>query len=457
MKRLKTGRQIITAPEWQKLAAQDPNLSTDGLVLRKAYLPEEIKAPDGMPDGSRQLQFVISTGSIDRDRDTVEVAGWKLENYLRNPVVLWAHDYRGLPIGRAVSLDISGARLVSTAEFVTADQNPFGDMVYQLLLGKYLRATSVGFQPLTWVQNESRGGIDFKEQELLEYSVCPVPANPEALQLAIKGGIDLAPLSGWTEQLLDEQSEDAPVSRSAAAGVQKLLSGDKTYWVLGDPEIKLEDQLLELADQTLTEDGEPIELEDASSADPEPDAAATREATVIPPPPVAVLSVEVSGAWIRVLGEDLEVRLEVNGVWTLVLRETVPGLGKLGQVNRQFGPATLRDLPAGSVWEEKRGRVISAANEARVRKAMGGCEDARNHLDAVLSSLTDENSLPEPDGESFFELADSEPATTKGIGEEPDTLDFDSDSFRSMLRGELSSLIDPAVRSAINGARGRLD
>jgi hypothetical protein len=52
----------------------------------------------------------------------------------------------------------------------------------------FLRATSVGFRPkrdkYSW--NEERGGIDFEEQELLEFSVVPVPSNPEALLSASK-------------------------------------------------------------------------------------------------------------------------------------------------------------------------------------------------------------------------------------------------------------------------------
>jgi hypothetical protein len=37
---------------------------------------------------------------------------------------------------------------------------------------------------------------------LLEFSVCPVPANPEALIEARSAGIDIAPIRDWAVKLL---------------------------------------------------------------------------------------------------------------------------------------------------------------------------------------------------------------------------------------------------------------
>jgi hypothetical protein len=70
-------------------------------VLRKQYVAEQVKTGEG--DG-RKVTFIITTGVPDRDRDTLSVDGWKVENYLKNPVVLWAHNYRSLPVGKAESV-----------------------------------------------------------------------------------------------------------------------------------------------------------------------------------------------------------------------------------------------------------------------------------------------------------------------------------------------------------------
>lgn len=40
----------------------------------------------------RSVDFVISTGALDRYNSTIAVDGWQTENFDKNPVVLWAHD-----------------------------------------------------------------------------------------------------------------------------------------------------------------------------------------------------------------------------------------------------------------------------------------------------------------------------------------------------------------------------
>lgn len=92
-------------------------------------------------------------------------------------------------------------------EFAPLETYAFADTIYRLLRGKFLRAVSVGFLPTRYafVDNDAdRGfGIDFLEQSLLEISVCPVPANPNALQMARRKGIDTRPLMEWAERTLD--------------------------------------------------------------------------------------------------------------------------------------------------------------------------------------------------------------------------------------------------------------
>ena len=43
------------------------------------------------PNGDRTMTFVISNGGVDGDNDTIDPSGWDLENFRRNPVVLWSH------------------------------------------------------------------------------------------------------------------------------------------------------------------------------------------------------------------------------------------------------------------------------------------------------------------------------------------------------------------------------
>jgi len=165
-------------------------------------------APPVPVDGAqRTLRFCFSDNSVDRMNDTIAAAGWDLSDFLANPVALWAHDSSAPPIGGARNVGIEGDRLLGDIEFAPPETYAFADTIYRLVLGKFLRAVSVGFMPTrySFVENDpERGfGIDFLEQSLLEISVCPVPANPNALQEARRKGIDTRPLMEWAERTLD--------------------------------------------------------------------------------------------------------------------------------------------------------------------------------------------------------------------------------------------------------------
>jgi HK97 family phage prohead protease len=168
--------------------------------LRKQYIADSIKAAE---DGSRVVEFTITTSNIDRDGDIVALEGWRLQNFMKNPVVLYGHNYWGLPVGQAQSLSITGTSLRAATLFAgLAEQNALAECVYRMILGKFLRATSVGFVPIKWAYDEERGGYDILEQELLEYSIVPVPANPECLSDIKAAGIALEPLIDLCEQTL---------------------------------------------------------------------------------------------------------------------------------------------------------------------------------------------------------------------------------------------------------------
>jgi HK97 family phage prohead protease len=142
----------------------------------------------------RVLRFVISTGSRDRDGDTIDPDGWELANFRKNPVVLFAHEHRDLPIAKALDVRVERSQLIADAEFVPAEIYPFAETVFRMLREGYLRATSVGFKALKWARRDD-GGVDFQEQELLEFSVCSVPANADALMVG--RGADAARVKSW--------------------------------------------------------------------------------------------------------------------------------------------------------------------------------------------------------------------------------------------------------------------
>jgi uncharacterized protein len=150
-------------------------------------------APNG--GSSSTLDFIASDETLDRYNEVIVASGWKLDNYLRNPVFQNSHQYGDIiyTIGRALTTEVRtvGGRkvLFQRVEFAT-EANPIAKIAYNLYKGKFLNAVSVGFIPLQWETGEP-GNLwnrRYTEQELLEVSAVGIPANPNALALGLKAG-----------------------------------------------------------------------------------------------------------------------------------------------------------------------------------------------------------------------------------------------------------------------------
>jgi phage head maturation protease len=146
---------------------------------------------DASQPAARRRSFVASDESVDRYGDIIRANGWQLDNYRKNNVLLFAHQSRSLPVGTVEQIGIEGTRLIAHAEFAPEgmDKTGIADTVWQFVDAGILKAVSVGFMPLAnpnpiFDKDGSLTGFEYIAQELLELSVVPVPANPNALQLA---------------------------------------------------------------------------------------------------------------------------------------------------------------------------------------------------------------------------------------------------------------------------------
>lgn len=159
-----------------KLAAalQDPKL--------KEAVETITKASD---EDAGTFEVVISTDDLDRHGEVIEAAGWLTDSYLKNPVVLWAHDYNELPIGICLELRAEGNKKIAKGRFAPGSANPKAQQVRQLYDAGIMRATSVG-----GVVHEMEGNRITKF-EMVEFSFVPVPANPNALALAAEKKLEL--------------------------------------------------------------------------------------------------------------------------------------------------------------------------------------------------------------------------------------------------------------------------
>lgn len=174
-------------------------------------------------DADAPLRFIASTENVARDGLVIEAAGWQLDNYRANPVVLWAHDYWGqhTPIGRA-TVEVADKALL--AEITFDRQDPFAADIERKYRQGFLNAVSVGWDTLEFAP--SKGGLPprITKAELLDISAVPVPGDPGALKERQLRG--LAQIEDQLAAVLQDAggSADGEIDWEATAiGMMRLL------------------------------------------------------------------------------------------------------------------------------------------------------------------------------------------------------------------------------------------
>ena len=179
-------------------------LKHNGATAHGADFSGEIKSVD---TANRTLTILASDESLDRDFDIIKMSGWQLENYIKNPVVLFCHKYDEPAIAACIKILKTKDSLILTHKFPTKGVYPKADIIFSLYSEKVMRASSVSFLPLEWIPNKDEDGKTllgriFTKQELLEHSLVPVPANPNA---TILEAIKSSPGDQRSKELLYQQ------------------------------------------------------------------------------------------------------------------------------------------------------------------------------------------------------------------------------------------------------------
>ncbi len=190
---------------------------------------------------TRTVRFIISTNAKDRHGTVLNMKGWQLDNFNRNPIVGYQHNVYGdnmcVPpnpddvLGPARAwIETKDGREVLMGEvtFETADINPTAEKVFRKVLNGTLRATSVGFLEIgkgkKVADRDAAGNIigetyHFEGQELLEFSIVNIPSNPEATRKVITNharagvnmlrniGVPVAEIRKFVNGLLDSLEE----------------------------------------------------------------------------------------------------------------------------------------------------------------------------------------------------------------------------------------------------------
>lgn len=148
------------------------------------YRAAEVETSD---NEEMSFRIVVSTETKGRDRLVIPSSAWELDNFRKNPTVLFNHDSDHV-IGRATDIAISGKRMIATVEMAAAGTSEIVDVARKLVKQKMLRGASTGFRALEPPEYIVVDGeiqeIRINRAELYEFSLTPIPAVPDALMLA---------------------------------------------------------------------------------------------------------------------------------------------------------------------------------------------------------------------------------------------------------------------------------
>lgn len=193
-------------------------------IKHKQYTNTDLK----VEDGSREIVAVISTASVDRHGEVVLPKGMSKKNFQGNPVVLVNHNHNSLPIGIARWVKADNDTVIS--KYFISDKTQEARDVFGLLQDGILQAHSIGFQALEEsppTNQEIKKYPDWamarnviRKWELLEFSIVGIPANPEALALAVSKSLSPEVKGMFQDQL--EQKETSKIIKGISTDLQNV-------------------------------------------------------------------------------------------------------------------------------------------------------------------------------------------------------------------------------------------
>ena len=225
-------------------------------------------------DGSAH-RMVIAARDRSRNQDEINLAGVRFDNYRKNPVVLWNHDASprllagappsgGIPIAKTLEIghDEEG-RIVASFEFNSND--PFAARVENAWNNGFLRAASIHYLPTRIVEvKDARGRVErvrIEESDLLEWSLLPVPADPDSVRAAARAlNLPEEIFRGLEPEPETEEAEEAePVTEEPSPNPEPKET-DPFIDALRERVGAVEQELRELAARDSTTEEEPQEI-----------------------------------------------------------------------------------------------------------------------------------------------------------------------------------------------------
>lgn len=161
--------------------------------------------------GNRTLRFIISSESVDRGLDSMNVEGVDFGNYAKNPLFLGFHNQKSFPLGIPKSWGVDSRTKevwmnvyfptpeeLSTSPEYASEHVKTVDMVYHMYRLGMMKAVSIGFSV---IDSRFIGKVRKVEKwELHEVSAVAVPMNPDAVLQMKSLGIDLEGVCKMNEE-----------------------------------------------------------------------------------------------------------------------------------------------------------------------------------------------------------------------------------------------------------------
>jgi HK97 family phage prohead protease len=153
------------------------------LNLKKKSCAEAFAVKEA--SGGVFIEGFANKATIDRGDEIITTDAWELDNFKRNPIILFNHgmdSLGGTPVGKATEIKQTDQGLFLKVK-LSNSQAPGIKMVRDLVEERILKAFSVGFNPKQsdMIQIDGKDVRQISKAELFEVSIVGVPMNQDSL------------------------------------------------------------------------------------------------------------------------------------------------------------------------------------------------------------------------------------------------------------------------------------
>ncbi|MDR3459556.1 MAG: hypothetical protein P4N60_19170 [Verrucomicrobiae bacterium] len=186
------------------------------------------------------VEYIASNETLDYHNEIVRADGWQFNRFKKNAPFVDSHNYECLDclLGKVIDWKLSGNNLVETVQWAIdagLPEDHLANIGFKMTAAGYLKAVSVGFQPIEYctrwdndktVYNEQCAALGLSREvspdviyiqhEQLELSACIIGANADAVARAYKAGVVtdafLEKISTEVARLKTADSTDGPAA-----------------------------------------------------------------------------------------------------------------------------------------------------------------------------------------------------------------------------------------------------